>query len=76
MDKVEEEIITEKPFQFEATIKKENIEDFLKSISIIADEGRINISEDGFKIRMTDPSNICMVTTTLSEKGAFADQNL
>jgi predicted nucleotidyltransferase len=41
-----EEVI-EEPFQFEATIKKENIEDFLKSISILVEEGRMTINENG-----------------------------
>jgi len=68
--KSEKEVI-EEPFQFETKIKKENIEDFLKSLLIFADEGMVTINKNGIETRVVDSSHSFMVTTTLNEGGMF-----
>ena len=59
-------------FAFKAKIKREVIEDFLKSLSVIADVGKIAISENGIEAKMINSGNYAMATTTLNKKGMYS----
>ena len=60
---------TETPFYFEASTKKDIIEDFLKPISIFVDEARMDIDERGISIKVIEKTNVCMSYTTLKKEG-------
>lgn len=40
--------------------------DFVKSVGFLTDEIKLNISDDGIKVRTVDPSHVCMVDVVLS----------
>lgn len=54
---------------FEASVGTSKIQEFLNPISVLVDECKIEVSEDGLQIRAVDPANVCMVDVTLSEDG-------
>lgn len=56
---------------FKATIESSYLKDALDSISVLVDECKINLNEDGFNIRAVDPANVGMVDMSLTDQ-AFA----
>ena len=51
--------------QLDAEINSEDLRDILKSISVVADEGILILSNDGLKCRMVDPANVCMIAINI-----------
>lgn len=45
------------------------IQELLSPVSVLVDECKIEISDNGLQIRAVDPANVCMVDVTLEEDG-------
>jgi proliferating cell nuclear antigen len=51
---------------FEAIVSAETLRGALDSVSVLVDECKINLNEDGLAIRAVDPANVGMVDLTLA----------
>jgi len=57
---------------FEAKIDAAVLRESIESITAVVDEGKLRITEDGFKLRAVDPANVAMVSFDL-QRDAFDD---
>lgn len=57
---------------FSGRVKKQYLESYLSGVNAIADEGKLDISQDGFYTGATDPAKVALVEATL-EPSAFED---
>ncbi len=52
-------------YMFKAIVSAETLRTALDSVSVLVDECKIHLNEDGFAIRAVDPANVGMVDLTL-----------
>lgn len=57
---------------FEAKIDANVLRESIEAITAVVDEGRLRITEEGFKLRAVDPANVAMVSLEL-QQDAFDD---
>jgi proliferating cell nuclear antigen len=53
---------------FKAIVDAETLRTALDSVSVLVDECKIHLEEDGFSIRAVDPANVGMVDLTLDRE--------
>jgi len=57
---------------FEAKIDANVLRESIEAITAVVDEGKLRITEEGFKLRAVDPANVAMVSFEL-QRDAFDD---
>ena len=57
------------PTPFEATLQASTFEDFLAPLDAIADEFRLQLTDDGFFVALVDPANVAMAVVELPAEG-------